>query len=109
MVGYVAGAMGFVAFMVSAFIVAKSATKDTTINSQKELIDTLMAAKEEQKEQINDLIQKHTESTAAIANLQGQVDVLKNIPLKEISTDMREIAHTQREIVKMLKNGHKTK
>lgn len=102
-IGYISGAMGFVAVITAAVIVAKSTTKNTTISSQKELIDTLMIGKEEQKEQIADLINKHAESTAAIANLQGQVDVLKNIPLKEISSDLRHITNTQRDIVKLLK------
>lgn len=113
LIGYIAGVLGFVATLVAAVVVVRSSATKQTISSQKELIDTLIAGKEEQKGQIADLQHKHNESTKSIAALQGQVDILKNIPLKEISGDlsaitkeMRGIADTQRQIVQILKNGH---
>lgn len=124
LIGYIAGALGFVATLAAAIVIVRATAAKTTIESQKELINTLLAGKEEQKEQIADLHQKHIASTAAIGNLQGQIDVLKNIPLKEISEDMKKLsqnqtklaqdqktiatetsktASTQRDIIKLLK------
>lgn len=115
LIGYIAGAVGFLAVIASAIVVTRSATSKQTIDSQKDLIDTLIKGKDEQKDQIADLLGKHIESTKAIAGLQGQVDVLKNIPLKEISGDLKSISAgmnslstNQKEIVQLLKaNGFK--
>lgn len=115
LIGYIAGAFGLVAVVASALVVTRSATSKQTIDSQKDLIDTLIKGKDEQKAQISDLMGKHIESTKAIAGLQGQVDVLKNIPLKEISGDLKSISAgmnslstSQKEIVQLLKaNGFK--
>lgn len=117
LIGYIAGAFGLIAVVASAIVVTRSATTRQTIDSQKELIDTLIKGKDEQKDQIADLLGKHIESTKAIAGLQGQVDVLKNIPLKEISGDLKSISsgmnslsNNQKEIVELLKsNGFKPK
>lgn len=98
LVGYIAGVVGFIATIVAAYLVTKSTTTKVTIESQKELIATLMAGKDEQKEQIQQLHDKHAESVLAIGNLQGQIDVLKNIPLKEISQDLRAISKDQAKI-----------
>jgi hypothetical protein len=117
LIGYIAGAFGLIAVVAAALVVTRSATSKQTIDSQKDLIDTLIKGKDEQKEQIADLLGKHIESTKAIAGLQGQVDVLKNIPLKEISGDlasisegMQSLSKNQGEIVVLLKaNGFKPK
>lgn len=91
-VGCIAGSIGFIATIAASVVVTKSAATKQTILTQKELIDTLVKNKDEQKDQIADLQMKHIESVRALSALQGQVDVLKNIPLKEISTDMKSIA-----------------
>lgn len=117
LIGYIAGAFGLIAVIASAMVVTKATTSRQTIDSQKDLIDTLIKGKDEQKGQIQDLHEKHIESTKAIAGLQGQVDVLKNIPLKEISSDLKSISvgmnslsTNQKEIVELLKaNGFKPK
>lgn len=105
-----------IAVIVGGFVIVKSTTSRTTIQSQKELIDTLLQGKEEQKEQIRDLNEKHIESSRAIAGLQGQVDVLKNVPLKEISGDLKSIStgmqslsKNQEAIVHLLKRNGSTK
>lgn len=86
------GVLALVAIVAAAIVVVRSTTSKETVSNQKALIETLKAAKDEQKEQIADLQAKHVESTKAIAGLQGQVDVLKNIPLKEISGDLKSIS-----------------
>ncbi len=95
LIGYIAGALGFVATLAAAVVIVRATASKTTIESQKELIATLLAGKEEQKDQIQDLHQKHITSIAAIGNLQGQLDVLKNIPLREISEDLKKLSENQ--------------
>lgn len=91
--GTAGSVFALVAVIVGGFVIVKSTTSRTTIQSQKELIDTLLQGKEEQKQQIAELNEKHIESSKAIAGLQGQVDVLKNVPLKEISGDLKSISN----------------
>lgn len=98
LVGYIAGVVGFIATIVAAYLVTRSTTTKVTIESQKELIATLMAGKDEQKDQIAELHDKHAQSVQAIGNLQGQIDVLKNIPLKEIAADLHQISKDQKSI-----------
>lgn len=97
-IGYIAGAVGFVATIVAAYLITRSTTTKVTIESQKELINTLLAGKDEQKDQIAELHNKHAESVKAIGNLQGQIDVLKNIPLKEIAADLHQLSKDQKTI-----------
>lgn len=100
LIGYIAGALGIVATLSAAVVIVRATASKTTIDSQKELIATLLAGKEEQKDQIADLHAKHVESIKAIGNLQGQIDVLKNIPLKEISEDLKKLSQNQTTIAK---------
>lgn len=100
---FLGSAFGVVTLIAGSILIIKARANTTTIESQKELINTLMIVKDEQKEQIKDLNEKHLESTKAIANLQGQLDSMKNIPLKEIAEDMKTIATTQRDIIELLK------
>ena len=90
-IGYGAGVFGLIAVVTSAFIVVKGTTAKTTIDQQKELIDVLTASKAEQKSQISELTAQHIEAMKAISNLQGQIDVLKSIPLVNIDTTLKEI------------------
>lgn len=103
-VAVAATALGLVALLSGAVLVFKSTTTKDTIKQQKDLIDTLLTSKEEQKDQIKDLQEKHVESTKAIAGMQGQIDALKTIPLQEIARDMKAIADTQHAIFALL--GH---
>lgn len=92
LIGYIAGIFGLVAVVSSAFVVSRSAVIKQTVEGQTELIDTLKNIREEQKIEIEKLNNKHNESSKAIANMQGQIDVLKNIPLKDIAKDLSSIA-----------------
>lgn len=110
--GWAGSVFGLVALITGAVMIIRSTATKTTIIQQKELIDILNASRDEQRVQIQDLNEKHIESSKAIAGLQGQVDVLKNIPLKEISADMKSIATqmnslstNQQEITNLLKQN----
>ena len=98
LIGYVAGAFGLIATIVAAYLVTRSTTTKVTIESQKELIATLLAGKDEQKDQILQLHQKHADSIQMIGNLQGQLDILKDIPLKKIASDLNQLSKDQKVI-----------
>ncbi len=78
------------------FALLKTGTTKATIQSQKELIETLTA-------QVNELRNLHIENEKAISELQGQVSVYKELPLNQLSTSMAEIAKAQKDILRLLK------
>lgn len=78
------------------FALLKTGTTKATIQSQKELIETLTA-------QVNELRNLHMENEKAISELQGQVSVYKELPLNQLSTSMAEIAKAQKDILRLLK------
>ena len=80
------------------FSVFKNQTVRTTIQSQKELIETLST-------QISELRTLHIENEKAISKLQGQVEVYKELPLSEMAHSMRELAVTQKQILSIIKNN----
>lgn len=96
----------FLALLVGAYVVIRSTSTKQTISSQKELIDTLRTKGEVQQEEIKGLKEKqesqHLASTQAIAELRGQVNTLRDIPLKEIAGDIATIRETQHEIINHL-------
>lgn len=82
------------------FSLFKSGTTKATIQTQKELIDTLTA-------QVNQLRALHIDNEKAIAELRGQVSVYKELPLTQLSTSMTEMMKTQKEILKILNKNKK--
>lgn len=78
------------------YAVFKNSTVKATIQSQKELIDTL-------NDQVNQLRTLHIDNEKAISKLSGQVEVYKEIPLSELASSMKSMAETQAVILKLLK------
>ena len=81
------------------YAVFKNSTVKQTINSQKELIETLTA-------QVTELRTLHIENEKAIAQLTGEINVYKELPLKELAKSMQTIVATQEKILKELKKGN---
>ena len=52
---------------------------------------------------VSTLEAEHTENKDLIKELQGQVDIFRSIPLKEIAETQKDILHTQREILELVK------
>lgn len=77
------------------YAVFKSQTTRQTITSQKELIDTL-------KTQVDELRTLHIDNEKAIAKLSGQLEVYKEIPLKDIADSLKGLNETQTKILKKL-------
>lgn len=78
------------------YAVFKNQTVKQTIQSQKELIETL-------KVQVDELRTLHIDNEKAIAKLSGQLEVYKEIPLKEISKSLNSIDTG----IKLLHDDHK--
>lgn len=78
--------------------VLRSNTTKQTIQSQKELIDTLTV-------QVNELRKLHEENSKEIGRLIGQVEVYKELPLSTIAASMETIVKTQEKILNKLNKG----
>lgn len=77
------------------FAVFKDRTTRAVIEQQKQLIDT-------QKERIDLLEAQHIENARAIGELQGEVRAYKKIPLDDIAKSIKQIATTNKEILKIV-------
>jgi regulator of replication initiation timing len=78
------------------YAIFKNSTVKQTIQSQKELIETLTS-------QVAELRTLHIENEKAIARLNGEVSVYKELPLTELSKSMKTVVETQQNILKVLK------
>lgn len=105
LIGYLAGGFGVVSTLGSMYVVWRGSAGKATYEAQRELISTLIMAKEEQAARITELSNKHDDSVKAISQMQGQIEVLRNIPLKEISKDLAEVAASQKAILEILTSG----
>lgn len=79
-----------------AWVLFKSSTTKATIQSQKDLIDTLNT-------QVSQLRTLHTENEKAISELKGQVSVYKELPLSELAASMRDMAKVQAQMLELLR------
>lgn len=52
---------------------------------------------------------KHSENEKAIANLQGQLDTIKNVPLQAIAMHMKQQTEVNEQILKFMKNKEQAK
>lgn len=90
-VGYIAGAFGFIAFLVAAFMVTRSTTIKQNVENQKGFIDTLTLEVAYLKAQ--DIVK-----TKQIADLTQELAVFKDVPLTEIVNTQKEILTILREM-----------
>ena len=112
--GAAIGVFGTVSIISGATLTVRSTIPKETIAQQKELILTLKTTNDEFNRQIQDLQTKHIEAVHALATIQGQVDILKSIPLEKISNDLGSMTNmisgmltTQRDIIKLVKSEKK--
>ncbi len=90
--------------VISSIFYLRSQLPKQTIQNQKELIETYekrLKALEDQAEQDK---KQHIENVKAIAELQGQIKVYKELPLQSLADSMKEIANTQRIILTVLQS-----
>jgi uncharacterized protein HemX len=65
----------------------------------KQTNELLREQNEELRNDNKEWSKKHAENEKAIANLQGQLDVLKDIPLQNIATSLESISETNKKIL----------
>lgn len=94
-IGYIAGAVGFVATLVSAAVIVRSTTVKQTISTQNDLIDVLTR-------KVAALEKSDAAKGEQIKSLQHEVDTFKTIPLAQIVATQESILSTQREIIQLL-------
>ena len=86
-----------------AVLFVKSKAPKQTIEQQAVLIDTLKDRVETLEDETKLCNENHIENIARIRELEGRVDELRNIPLKEISKAQKEILTTQKQILELIK------
>lgn len=103
LLGIVTTVVGGVTTIIGSVLVLKSKTLTATVDEQKNLITTLQASKSEQKEQIQKLNEDHTQHTTEIAELRGQVSVLRDVPLQNIAAELNTIRTVSEETLNIIK------
>jgi flagellar motility protein MotE (MotC chaperone) len=88
--------------VISSVFYLRSQLPKQTIQNQKELIETYEKRLKALEDQANEDKKQHIENVKAIADLQGQIKVYKEIPLQSIADSMKELAATNRQILALL-------
>ncbi|NDC95744.1 hypothetical protein EB077_10605, partial [bacterium] len=100
---FVTIAISSIFLIISSALAIVSRLPKQTIENQKALIETYekrLKALEDQKEEDR---KQHIENVKAIAELQGQINVYKELPLQQMADSMREIADTNKKILTLIK------
>lgn len=104
---------GYLALVGGAILVIFSRVPKQTIADQRELINTLQEQRKADKEQADARIKaledqhtqdlkNHLENSKAIAELQGQVKIYKELALNDLASSMSSIAETNKQILELL-------
>lgn len=88
--------IGIIILIAGAFLVVRSQNLKDTIKQQTVLIDTY-------KDRLEILEVQHIENAKRIGELQGEINAYKKIPLDNIAKSLKQIANTNAEILKMVK------
>jgi hypothetical protein len=106
--------LGIVGFIGGGLVTLFSRTSKENTSAATELIANLQKLRETDKEEFNMRIKaledqhiedekRHLENVKAISDLQGQVKVYKELPLKELAEGIRKVATSNAEILKELR------
>jgi len=88
--------IGFIALVAGGGLYIFSRLPKETIQNYKEVVTS-------QEKRIKALEESSRESTKQITKLESRVDVLQTIPLKDIAEAIKEIVHTQKEIIELIR------
>lgn len=92
--------IGYISLIVGSVLALFSRLPKQTIANQKDLIETYekrLKALEDQKDEDR---KQHIENVKAIAELQGQIKVYKELPLQEMAQAMQQISEVNKTIAK---------
>lgn len=104
--GVIAGVAGVIALIW--LFVRRNISTDVQKN-QTELIQTLKDRLDIMETENKELKKSHIENARNIGELQGQVKVLRDIPLKEIAESMAKVSQSQEHIIQLLKSNGSNK
>jgi hypothetical protein len=90
-----------------AIVYIRSQLPKQTIKQQGELITALQQRQEEQLKENKELRDAHAQSERAIADLQGQIKVYKELPLKEIAESLQILERMPEQFNNMQKENTK--
>lgn len=96
-IGYTAGVFGLIAVLASAFVVYRSTITKTTISEQKGLIEILTHSRNESDKKVGRLEIESVSLSKSLHTMQGQIDLLKDIPLATIDLSLKELAKLNKE------------
>lgn len=96
---FISIAISSVFLIVSSVLAIRSQIPKQTIQNQRELIETYEKRLKALEDQAADDKLQHIENVKAIAELQGQIKVYKEIPLQQIADSIRELAATNKKIL----------
>lgn len=99
---FISIAISSVFLIVSSVLAIRSQLPKQTIQNQKELIETYEKRLKALEDQALEDKKQHIENVKAIADLQGQIKVYKEIPLQQIADSMKELANTNKQILARL-------
>jgi len=93
----------FLVAVAIAVLYIKARTPKQTIENQTILIGTLKDRVSVLEDETKACNENHIENIARIKELEGRVDELRNIPLKQIAKDQKALLETQKEILELIK------
>lgn len=110
-INIILNALSLIVLVGGGWVLIRSRVSKVNQEQQKELIATLSQINETYKNEILELRTLHIENTKAIADLQGQIKTLKEVPLARIMGGIemieqtnKSIAETQGKIVDLITN-----
>jgi len=100
---YILDGLAILTFFVGAILVIRSQSLKETIKQNKALSEQQAILIETYRERLDLLEQQHIENAKQIGQLQGEINAYKKIPLDNIAKSLKQIATTNTEILKMVK------
>lgn len=92
--------IGYISLIVGSILALFSRLPKQTIENQKDLIETYEKRLKALEDQSAEDRRNHLEQVKAIADLQGQIKVYKELPLQEMATAMQRISQVNETIAK---------
>jgi hypothetical protein len=93
---------------VLIYLYGKSKLSKDTIALSKDTISIMNSHKDAQDDAIKALQDDASEKEKKISHLSGQVDVLKDIPLRKISESMESLSHSHSDLTAYIASHDKT-
>lgn len=92
--------IGYISLAIGSALALVSRLPKQTIENQKDLIETYEKRLKALEDQSAEDRKNHLEQVKAIADLQGQIKVYKELPLQEMATAMQKISEVNETIAR---------